>query len=302
MESMSRSHLSNPRSLALADPARLEARVRRLVGDYFPRDIVHPDNLSRAADSIAEELKHADARVADQPFAVEGRDYRNVIGTFGPQKGEVVIVGAHYDAAGEMPGADDNASGVAGLLELADLLSDVKLARRVELVAYSLEETPYATGSTVHAQSLSKAGVSVKGMICLEMIGCFLDKPGSQHLPWFLRPYYPDRGNFIAVVGNSASRQLVRQVARSMSGGTLPVQSIAAPRWLIPDVGLSDHSSYWQEGFPAVMVTDTAFHRNWRYHTADDLPDTLDYQRMAGVVSGVFEAVIDIANNVGLAL
>lgn len=298
---MSRSHSSSPRSRALADAARLEARVRRLVGGYFPRDIRHPENLSRAAEWIAEEFEHAGARVSKQPFSVEGRDYRNVIGTFGPEEGEVVIVGAHYDAAGEMPGADDNASGVAGLLELADLLSDAKLTRPVELLAYSLEETPFATGSTVHAQSLSRAGVSVKGMISLEMIGCFLDKPGSQHLPWFLRPYYPDRGNFIAVVGNLASRELVRQVGRSMSGGTLPVQSIAAPRWLVPDVGLSDHSSYWKEGFPAVMVTDTAFHRNWRYHTAADTPDTLDYQRMAGVVRGVFQAVIDIANNVGVA-
>lgn len=284
------------------DPRRLERHVRKLCQEFFPRDAFHPENLDRAAAYIHSRLEEAGAQVADQPFLAGRESYRNVVASFGPASQGCVIVGAHYDAAGELPGADDNASGVAGLLELAGLFRGVRLSRRVELVAYALEEMPfYGTremGSAVHARSLSEAGFSVRAMLCLEMIGCFSEEPGSQSFPFPpLRLFYPGRGDFIAVVGNLRGAGLVRRVKRAMRGASdLPVHSISAPS-LVPGVDLSDHASYWREGFPAVMITDTAFYRNDRYHTERDTPETLDYGRMAKVVAGVCGAVLDLAGS-----
>ena len=284
----------------IADPSRLEACVRRLVAEFSPRDFGHPENLARAAEWIAGEFRAHGAEVSEQVFAIQEVSYRNVVASYGPPTAAVVVVGAHCDTDGELPGADDNASGVAGVLELGRLLSGVKLSMRVELVAYALEEMPvFGTGwmgSDVHARSVVESGRAVRGMLCLEMIGCFTDEARSQRFPFpLLRLFYPGRGNFVAVVGNVGGVALVRRVKRSMrSAGALPVYSINAPA-LVPGVDLSDHSSYWREGLPAVMITDTAFYRNDRYHTADDTPETLDYERMAKVVDGVFGAVLDLA-------
>jgi Zn-dependent M28 family amino/carboxypeptidase len=282
------------------DPSRLEELVRRIVFDFHPRDFSHPENLSRAAVYIGDSLKRAGADVSVQLFEAGGAAYRNVIGSFGPQTNDVIVVGAHYDTDGEMPGADDNASGVAALLELASMIARAELSRRVELVAFALEEMPFfgtgAMGSAVHAASLRTGGRRVRAMICLEMLGCFSDRPGSQRFPLpLLRLFYPGRGNFIAVVGNVGGVRIVRRVKRWMRAASdVPVFSINAPS-IVPGVDLSDHRSFWREGFPAVMVTDTAFYRNDRYHTADDTPDTLDYRRMAEVMRGVFRAVTDLA-------
>jgi Zn-dependent M28 family amino/carboxypeptidase len=288
------------RASGLPDPARLERRVRELIGRFHPRDGGHPGNMRRAAAWIADELRPAGAAVSEQEFPADGARYVNVIAAFGPATADVVVVGAHYDVAGEMPGADDNASGVAGLLELADVLEDATLSCRVELVAFANEEAPYfatpGMGSEVYAGSLVEARRRVRGMVCLEMLGCFTDSPGSQKLPFgALRLFYPSTGNFIAVVGNLPGAGIVRRVKRAMrEASELPVESINAPR-LVPGVDLSDHSSFWRRGLPAVMITDTAFYRNPRYHTAQDTPDTLDYARMAEVVAGVRKAVLDLA-------
>ena len=282
------------------DPARLKKRVREIVFDFHPRDFTHPENLKRAAEYIAHEMRGAGAAVAEQVFEAEGASYRNVIGSFGPETGDLIVVGAHYDTDGEMPGADDNASGMAALLELAGLLSSARLPRRVDLVAFALEEMPFfgtgAMGSAVYAASVRAAGRRVRAMICLEMLGCFTDQRGSQRFPFpLLQLFYPSRGNFIAVVGNALGVGIVRRVKRSMrAGADLPVYSINAPA-IVPGIDLSDHRSFWREGFPAVMITDTAFYRNERYHTAADAPDTLDYARMAEVVRGLFRAVTDLA-------
>ena len=282
------------------DAERLEVRVRDLVGRFHPRDYTHAGNLARAARFLGEEFRRAGAAVSEQHFEAAGGSYRNVIAAFGPDTREVVVVGAHYDVAGELPGADDNASGVAGLLELADRLSGAKLSRRVELAAYALEEMPFFStrqmGSAVHARSLTADGRRVRGMLCLEMIGCFSDEAGSQQFPLpLLRLFYPGRGNFIAVVGNLGGAGIVRRVKRSMGRASdLPVHSINAPAF-VPGVDLSDHRNFWRQGDPAVMITDTAFYRNPRYHTEGDLPETLDYGRMAKVVAGVLEAVLDLA-------
>jgi hypothetical protein len=283
------------------DRARLERRLSKLVEEFHPRDGGHPQNMARAAAFIAEELRQTGAAVSRQPFETAGARYENVVAAFGPDTPDRVVVGAHYDVAGEMPGADDNASGVAGLLELADLLSGVKLSRRVDLVAFALEEAPYfataGMGSEVYASALERDGRRVRAMICLEMIGCFTDAPDSQGLPFaVLKLFYPTRGDFIAVVGSSGGAGIVRSVKRSMmEASDLPVFSINAPRF-VHGVDLSDHSTFWRRGLPAVMVTDTAFYRNPRYHTEHDTSDTLDYERMAKVVAGARRAVLALAN------
>lgn len=285
---------------ARPDPKRIERRVRDLVEQFHPRDGAHPENMRRAAAWIADELGRTGAAVSDQEFPAAGARYVNVIAAFGPATEDVVAVGAHYDVAGEMPGADDNASGVGGLLELADLLRDAPLARRVELVAFANEEAPYfataGMGSDVYARSLVAARRRVRGMICLEMLGCFTDAPDSQKLPFtVLKLLYPTRGNFIAVVGNLGGVGIVRRVKRAMrEASELPVESINAPG-VVPGIDLSDHSSFWRRGLPAVMITDTAFYRNPRYHTERDTPDTLDYGRLAESVAGVLRAVLDLA-------
>ncbi|MGH9366007.1 MAG: M28 family peptidase [Thermoanaerobaculia bacterium] len=283
-----------------ADPARLRRRVRQLCEEFFPRDFGHPENLKSAAAYIREEFQSVGAKVTCQVFSAGGGNYRNVIASFGPETEELIVVGAHYDTDGELPGADDNASGVAGLLELAHGLCGAQLHLRVELVAYALEEMPFfgtaEMGSAVHARELQASGRRARAMLCLEMIGCFSDDRGSQQFPFpLLRLFYPGRGNFIAVVGNLRGARLVRRVKRAMRRGTdLPVRSINAPA-LVPGVDLSDHVNYWRLGDPAVMITDTAFYRNDRYHTERDTPETLDYTRMADVVHGLFRAVLDLA-------
>lgn len=274
--------------------------MRALAEEFTPRDYLHPANLDRAAAYIGAELARAGGRVAEQPFDAGGRTYRNVVASFGPEAGERIVIGAHYDAAGPYPAADDNASGVAGLIELGGLLGRSPPPVRVDLVAFSLEEPPFFRtahmGSAVHAHSLRLQGVRVRAMLSLEMIGYFRDDPGSQQFPiGLLRAFYPSRGNYILVVGRMGDGRLVRRVRRAMaSASPLDVRSISAPRW-IPGVDFSDHASYWNAGYPAAMVTDTAFYRNPHYHTARDTPDTLDYPRMADVVRGVYAAVLRLA-------
>jgi len=291
-----------PPSAATVDPIRLRNHVETLAVQYAPRNYTERQKLNACADYIHNHFQRTGGRVSEQLFSVEaGSEYRNVIVSYGPTNGARIVVGAHYDASGQTPGADDNASGVAGLIELAHLLGRTELNQRVDLVAYSLEEPPFfATddmGSAHHARSMHDAGVDVDAMICLEMIGFFSDEKNSQRFPSFLiRMLYPNRGNYIAVIGSWGDRQLIRRVKKSMKGATdLPVYSMSAPKGF-PGLDLSDHRNYWQHNYTAVMITDTAFYRNNHYHQRSDTPDTLDYDRMAQVVLGVYEAVVRMAN------
>lgn len=291
-----------PPTKASVSLEQLRTHVKKLAIDYTPRNFQRLQNLNASARYISGEFKRAGGRVSEQFFKVEGETYRNVIVSFGPESGSRIVVGAHYDACGETPGADDNASGVAGLIELAHLLGRAELEHPVELVAYSLEEPPFfATGnmgSAHHAAALRQAGVDVRAMICLEMIGYFRDEKGSQRFPSsILKLFYPDRGNYIAVVGGYSDRKLLRLVKASMRGATdLPVHAMCAPR-NYGGIDLSDHRNYWNNGYHALMVTDTSFYRNPGYHGIADTPDNLDYERMARVVEGVFEAVVRLAND-----
>lgn len=256
------------------------------------------DKLNHSADYIHNEFsRNKSARVSDMPFDVWGIGYHNVIATFGPEAGPRIIIGAHYDSHDGLPGADDNASGVAGLLELARMLEGHQLNRRVDLVAYALEEMPsFRTadmGSAHHAVQLRMDEVEVELMISLEMIGYFDDTPGSQSYPAsFLSHLYPDKGNYIAVVGNLAQINAVRRVKKAMmTYADIPVASINAPA-IIPGIDFSDHLNFWYEGYPAVMITDTADNRNKAYHTPQDTPEKLDYVRMGDVVNGVYGLVV----------
>ncbi|MGD8250716.1 MAG: M28 family peptidase [Desulfobacterales bacterium] len=280
------------------DPCRLEATVVALAGLDPPRSYRHHGSLERAAAAIEDRFAEAGYGVETQPFSVRGTLYRNLIASVGPDRGDRLVVGAHYDVCGDQPGADDNASGVAGLIEIARLVKPYadRLRYRVDFAAYSLEEPPFFgtphMGSRFHARSLKTQGVSVRGMISLEMIGFFTDASDSQRFPFGpMRFVYPTTGNFIAVVGNVGSRRLVREIRRHMAGAGVGVESLAAPAW-VPGVSLSDQSSFWRHGYRAVMITDTAFYRNPHYHLPTDTPDTLDYQRMAEVVKGVARAIL----------
>lgn len=282
------------------DPARLEGHVRKLSVELTPRDEGHVENLDRVAEYIKNEFSYTTTLVTEQPYRLQGKSYRNVIAQFGPESPERIIVGAHYDTAGPLPGADDNASGVAGLIELARLLGKQQPPMRVELVAFTLEEPPYfrttGMGSSVHAESLRKQNVRVKAMFNLEMIGYFSDAPGSQQLrAGILSAFYPSTGNFIGVVGQLGDWSLVRRTKAAMRrAAPLPVYSINAPSF-VAGVDFSDQLNYWNAGYNAVMITDTAFYRNRNYHTAQDTAEKLDYKRMAMVVEGVYAAVAELA-------
>jgi hypothetical protein len=283
--------------LPQADAELLKRHVKVISQDIFPRDHTHPQNLDRAAEYIRATWAAQGIAVRDQTYVVAGITYRNVIADLGPETKERIVIGAHYDSYGELPAADDNASGAAGLIELARLLRGQTLRHRVELVAYTLEEPPHFRtpnmGSAQHAKSLAASGARARLMVSLEGIGYFSDAPNSQRYP--LRAMdlaYPSTGNFIAVIGrfdDSRAARLVRDAMRSAS--PLPVLSANAPDW-VPGVDFSDHLNYWNEGFAAVMVTNTAFYRNKAYHTPQDTADRLDYKRMGYVVDGVAAAVV----------
>lgn len=282
-------------------PDGLRAHVEKFARELSPRDLSHTANLDAAAAYIGRAWSDLDIPTEEQRYRVEGRSVCNVIARIGPADAEGIVVGAHYDAYGGMPGADDNASGAAGLIELARLLRDRRLAMPVELVAFTLEEPPEfgspMMGSAVYVESLRRRGMRVRAMLCLEMIGCFSDQPGSQSFPApAMGLLYPRRGNFIAVAGRIADRRLIALVKRSMASGMgLPVRSICAPS-SFGGIDLSDHVSFWRAGISAVLITDTAFFRNPRYHTPEDTPETLDYRRMAEVVARVADAVTELAS------
>lgn len=284
-----------------ANQKRLYQDVHELTSISPARNFANMASLNKAADYIKNEFEKLDCKVTEQRYKVDGDEYRNIIATFGEKLTERVIAGAHYDVCGDQPGADDNASAVAGLLETARMLHEQKpdLHHRIDFVAYSLEEPPYfATshmGSAVHAKSMHEQQVNVKAMICYEMIGYFSDEPNSQQFPDpYLAKLYPHTGNFIIVVGKQGQEEIVRRVQEIMQkNAKIDVQSINLPL-SVGLAGLSDHRSYWQYGYQALMINDSSFLRNPNYHKKTDTIDTLDFQKMTEVVNGVYAAVIQL--------
>ncbi len=283
-----------PTRLAVAE--NLRSHVRVLSDTLAPQGASTAESLRKKAAYIRREFEKTGAQVSEQKFYLSDVEYCNVIASFGADSPEKIVIGAHYDTAGGFPGADDNSSGVAAILELSRLISDIKSSKTIELVAFALEEPPFfgttQMGSYFYARSLREHNQKIRLMVCLEMIGYFTDKPNSQDYPIsLLALLYPSRGNFVTVVGNLGNGLTTRAVKGEMSAASdLPVRSINAPTF-VEGVDFSDHRNFWQFGYDAIMITDTAFYRNKNYHTLSDTMEKLDYDRMAKVVDGVFSAV-----------
>lgn len=269
-------------------------RLRQLVTELAipTRNWLDTASLNRTASFVRQQIESSGFACSEQLFAVDKRTYRNIECTIPGKSKDLVVVGAHYDAAGERPGADDNASGVAGLIDLARAYSETghKPRSSIRLVAFTLEEPPfYATedmGSFHHARKLKDSGFTVKAMISLEMIGYLGDSLEQRYPPGIPSDRYPRFGNFYAAVSNMESAGLTKEFkALADKSKTIPVVTLNAPE----GVEWSDHMNYWKFGYPAFMLTDTAFLRNFAYHTAADTPDHLNYPAMARLVDILFD-------------
>lgn len=279
----------------------LRADVEHLAGDIGERNVQHHRQLIAAADFIDGELVKAGYQPARQSYDTKGRACDNIEVELagGELAGEIVIVGAHYDSANGTAGANDNGSGAAALLTLARRLAGVKPTRTVRFVAFVNEEMPYfetdQMGSLVYARRCRARKENVVAMVSLETIGYYSDAPNSQKYPLPFSLVYPSTGNFIGFIGDVASGELVQRVVTTFRRETkFPSEGGALPGE-IDGVGWSDHWSFWQQGYPAVMVTDTALFRYPHYHAAEDTPDKLDYDRLARVVVGLDHVVRDLA-------
>lgn len=282
--------------------AQLRADVTVLADGIGARSVFQGDTLVRAERFIAGQLTQAGWEVTRQTYRVQGVECANLVAE---RKGaskpaEIVVIGAHYDTVPQTPGADDNASGVAVLLALARELSGTKPGRTLRLVAFANEEPIYfqtaLMGSLVYAKECQARGDNITAMLSLETMGYFRDEKKTQKYPFPLSLFYPSRGNFLAVVGNRESRALVKRVAKTFRASkALPCVSASLPGAL-QGVGWSDHWAFWQAGYPAVMLTDTAPFRNPHYHRAGDTPDTLDYPRLAAAVRALGAVTDDLVN------
>lgn len=279
----------------------LRAHVEALVIDIGPRTPFTANSLERAATYIQSVLVDAGYVVTKQPY--QYLDYRvaNVIGSTAAAAGssDFYVVGAHYDTVPTTPGADDNASAVAVMLEVARRVAKAGLNLPVLFVAFTLEEPPaHLTrhqGSRVFVRQSRKSGNRVLGAIILEMVGYTARR---QHYPFVRRwPGYPAEGNFIGIIGNWRSRRFGHTILQGFRKNTLlPVESLFVPfnGWILPATRLSDHASFWDAGWPALMVTDTAFFRNPNYHLPSDTIGTLDFDFMAGLVMSLELALLEL--------
>ncbi len=278
----------------------LENHVRVLSSDIGSRSIQEPLSLRQAQHYIHVQFEDMGLEVREQQYESFGEPTANLIATIPGTdlSSSLLLLGAHYDTVMGTPGADDNASAVAVMLETARVLANEGLAPPPDVVftAFSTEEPPsfdtQYMGSRVFVRSLPDAGLNISGALILEMVGYYSDDPGSQEIPISLKWLgFPSTSNFIAVVGNGASRSLVQTVSSGItdSGCGLPVQSLAVPGngYLLPEIRLSDNASFWDADIPAVMITDTSWFRNPHYHGHTDRPETLDYKKMGQLVTGL---------------
>ena len=289
--------ISFANSFAMSDTTRIKRDLERIVNTEKPRNFANVEVMNEVADYIKQEFDKSSSQVWEQQFEVNSVTYKNIICSFGPVDAERIIVGAHYDVAGEQPGADDNGSGVAGLLELSRLLKMDELKYRIDLVAFALEEPPFfrtrQMGSYIHAKYLHDNKIPVKGMICLEMIGFFSDKQDSQQYPiFFLKWLYGKYGDFITVVQKVFIGDFAQEITRQLKrNAKIKTELFRGPR-LLPGVDFSDHLNYWDFGYSAVMITDTAFYRNPNYHLTSDTIETLDIPKIAQVIDTVHGALL----------
>jgi Zn-dependent M28 family amino/carboxypeptidase len=282
--------------------ANLRLHVDRLAGLIGPRTLAKPKTIQATIGYIEGQWNDMGYSIQRENFDALGDEATNLIVEQSGSKraDEIVLLGAHYDTVAATPGADDNASAVAVLLEVSRLLQKHQGKRTVRFVAFACEEAPYfnlnAMGSQYHARRSRTRGDKIVGMPCLEMVGYYRDDKGSQSIPpliprW-LRCFFPRRGDFLAAVGNLPSWKLCLQFRRGFKRGSkkMPLFSICLPE-KIREIRLSDNSSFWDQHYPALMLTDTSFLRNPNYHLETDTPETLDYDRMTQVTLGVAGAV-----------
>lgn len=284
---------------------RLRTHVEHLAVSIGPRHISLPGTIDAAANYVAQQLAAQGETVWRFPYSVAGHEVANLVlerrGTTRPD--EIVIIGAHYDTLVETPGADDNASAVAILLEVARLTHAHTAGRTIRFVAFPCEELPYYEtanqGSRQYAKLCRDKGEKIVGMLCLEMVGYFTDEPKSQRIPKemprFFSALFPKRGNFLAAISNIPSFLLLCRFRIGFERTVrFPLYAVPLPE-IVHSIRRSDHSSFWDNGYPAISITDTSLLRNPHYHKPTDLPDTLDYSRMARVATGVAGALMYVA-------
>ena len=269
--------------------------LRAVIGERHP--VSSSDRLKSTEDYLAEEFSRISLDVVRHPFDAFGGTYCNVIGTVrGQQDISPLILAAHYDTISDSPGADDNASALAVLLEVAHRIGSRPSQRPIQFIAFCLEEEGLL-GSQAYAAHLAAMQQSVYGALVLECVGYARDEEGSQKIPPGVPIAVPSVGNFLAVIGNQASAGLTQSVSQAM-GRHLPIVPLVVPGngELLPDTRRSDHTSFWEQGFPAVMLTDTANFRNPHYHRPTDTIDTLNLDFMVSVADAVTAVVMAFAN------
>jgi hypothetical protein len=279
----------------------LKAHVEMLAGTIGERNMEHYDALNKAADYIRQTLESREYKVSEDTYQVGGKKLRILYATLDGSGNptEPFVVGAHYDSAQGTPGANDNATGVAAVLELSRILKTDVPGRPIMFVFFPNEEPPYFQtknmGSLKFAQGFHQGIARFHGMMSIETIGYYSDQPGSQKYPPGVSRMYPNKGNFIGFVGDTKSRDMVKTaIAEFRLMKHFPAEGTSLPGF-IEGIGWSDHWSFWQVGVPAMMVTDTAVFRYPYYHKAGDTPDKVDYDRMARVVLGLKKVVLKLA-------
>jgi aminopeptidase YwaD len=273
----------------------LKRHVRNIHFDRNPFDCFQA--LERAAEYIRQEFSKAGFSAQNELVRWEGKEFHNVVvekkGTISPER--VVILGAHYDTVPGSPGADDNASAVAVLLEVARSMRAIPLRSTIRFIAFTLEEYGYV-GSTQHARKARKDGEEIVGMISLEMVGFTAPRQSYPH--YIDTRNYPIAGNFIGILSNTRSENLLGKVRQSLKthAPELPAEFLIVPGngEGLEAVRLSDHSSFWDENYPALMVTDTAFLRNPNYHLPTDTLETLDFEFMGKVAIGIYHSMVEL--------
>ncbi|MGR9116333.1 MAG: M28 family peptidase [Gammaproteobacteria bacterium] len=283
---------------------RLYAHVYELAGNIGEHNIFHPAALLAAEAYITEVWRQQGYVVRKQSYTVQGVECANLEITRAGNgcNNDIILIGAHYDSVLGSPGANDNGSGVAALLELSRLFKDVEPDTSLRFVAFVNEEPPFFfwrnMGSMIYAKTAQRQGDPIRFMISLETIGYYRSQKGSQTYPFLLKYFYPDTGNFITFVANLRSRSVMKDCVRAFSSVTdFPLQSIAT-LGLVPGVSWSDHLAFWRHGYKAFMITDTAFYRYPYYHSAQDTPDKLNYEPFAEVTNGLFLMLCELTKTI----
>jgi Zn-dependent M28 family amino/carboxypeptidase len=278
----------------------LRANVQKLAGEIGERNMWHYAQLNAAADFIEDSFSRVGLHTRRDSYQTGGQPCHNIEAEITGNRPEIIVIGAHYDSVFGSPGANDNGTGVAATLALARRFASAKPKQTLRFVAFVNEEPPYflsgEMGSQVYARRCKERGDNISGMISLETIGYFSDAPNSQTYPSpGLGLFYPKVGNFIGFVSNVTSRALLRRViAVFRKQAKIPSEAASLPAF-VPGVSWSDQWSFWQQGYPAIMVTDTAPFRYPYYHSSNDTPDKLDYDRFTLVVSGMEKVIQELA-------